>query len=112
MNADESLTRAISEWQHKHHIADRDPMIAALELVRIYLRHSRETDNDPAASPPSFEIFAAPWNCSTAVRKHSSTKLPISSVSCDALATTSLASTEHASSRIACARHLVRSRVY
>src|SRR6266480_6429641 len=32
-------------------------MIAALELVRIYLRHSRETDNDPAASPPSFEDF-------------------------------------------------------
>jgi hypothetical protein len=32
-------------------------MIAALELVRIYLKHSRETDNDPSASPPRFEDF-------------------------------------------------------
>ena len=52
MNADDPLARAIGEWQRKHHIADGDPMIAALELVRIYLKYSRETDNDPAASPP------------------------------------------------------------
>ena len=57
MNADDPLARAIGEWQRKHHIADGDPMIAVLELVRVYLKHSRETDNDPAASPPSFEDF-------------------------------------------------------
>lgn len=57
MNADDPLARAISDWQRTHHIADGDPMIAALELVRIYLQHSRETDNDPAAFPPSFEDF-------------------------------------------------------
>ena len=57
MNADDPLTRAIGEWQRKHHIADGDPMIAVLELVRIYLKHSREIDNDPAVSPPSFEDF-------------------------------------------------------
>src|ERR1700681_2235253 len=57
VNADDPLARAISEWQRKHHIAAGRPMIAALELVRIYLKHSRETDNDPAASPPSFEDF-------------------------------------------------------
>jgi hypothetical protein len=57
MNADDPLARAISDWQRKHRIADGDPMIAVLELVRIYLRHSRETDNDPAASPPSFDDF-------------------------------------------------------
>ena len=57
MNADDPLARAISDWQRKHHIADSDPMLAVLELVRIYLRHSRETDNDQAASPPSFEDF-------------------------------------------------------
>ena len=57
MSADDPLTRAIGEWQRKHHIADGDPMIAVLDLVRIYLRHSRETDNDPPASPPSFEDF-------------------------------------------------------
>jgi hypothetical protein len=57
VNADDPLTRAISDWQRTHRIADGDPMIAVLELVRIYLRHSRETDNDPGASPPSFEDF-------------------------------------------------------
>ena len=57
MNADDPLAHAIGEWQRKHHIADGDPMIAVLELVRVYLKHSRETDNDPAASPPSFEDF-------------------------------------------------------
>ena len=57
MNADDPLTRAIGEWQRKHRIADGDPMIAVLELVRIYLKHSRETDSDPTASPPSFEDF-------------------------------------------------------
>ena len=57
MNPDNPLERAIGEWQRKHRIADSDPMIAVLELVRIYLKHSRETDDDPAASPPSFEDF-------------------------------------------------------
>jgi hypothetical protein len=38
-------------------IADGDPMIAALELVRIYLRNARRIDDDPEAPPPSFEDF-------------------------------------------------------
>ena len=57
MNADDPLTAAIGEWQHKHHIADGDPMIAALDLVRIYLQHSRKIDDGPDAAPPSFEDF-------------------------------------------------------
>ena len=57
MSADDPLARAISDWQHKHHIADGDPMIAALELVRIYLKHSRHINSDSATSPPSFEDF-------------------------------------------------------
>jgi hypothetical protein len=57
VNVDDPLARAINEWQRKHHIADGDPMIAVLELVRIYLKHSRETDDDLAASPPSVEDF-------------------------------------------------------
>ena len=57
MSADDPLVQAIGEWQRKHHIADGDPMIAALELVRIYLQYSRETDHDPDASPPGFEDF-------------------------------------------------------
>lgn len=57
MSADDPLARAIGKWQRKHRIADDDPMIAALELVHIYLRHSREIDNDLSAAPPSFEDF-------------------------------------------------------
>jgi hypothetical protein len=57
MSADDPLARAISDWQRTHHIADGDPMIAALELVRIYLRHSRNIENSFDAAPPSFEDF-------------------------------------------------------
>ena len=57
MNANDPLTDAIGEWQRKHHIADGDPMIAALDLVRIYLQHSRKIDDDPDRAPPSFEDF-------------------------------------------------------
>ena len=57
MSADDPLAVAISDWQRKHRIADGDPMIAALDLVRIYLRHSREVADNPASPPPSFEDF-------------------------------------------------------
>jgi hypothetical protein len=57
VNANDPLTDAIGEWQRKHHIADCDPMIAALELVRIYLRHSRNFEDSSDAPPPSFEDF-------------------------------------------------------
>jgi hypothetical protein len=57
VNANDPLTEAIGEWQRKHHIADGDPMIAALELVRIYLRCSRNVDDGSDAAPPSFEDF-------------------------------------------------------
>jgi hypothetical protein len=57
VNASDPLTQAIGEWQRKHHIADGDPMIAALELVRVYLQHSRRIDDAPDLAPPSFEDF-------------------------------------------------------
>ena len=57
MSADDPLTEAIGEWQRKHHIADGDPMIATLELVRIYLQHSRKIDDASDVAPPSFEDF-------------------------------------------------------
>lgn len=58
MNADDPLERAIGEWQRKHHIADGDPMIAALGLVRVYLQHARHTDDSQdSAAIPSFEDF-------------------------------------------------------
>jgi hypothetical protein len=57
VNANDPLTEAIGEWQRKHHIADGDPMIAALDLVRIYLHHSRKIDDGSNVAPPSFEDF-------------------------------------------------------
>ena len=57
MNANDPLTEAIGEWQRKHHIADSDPMIASLELVRIYLQYSRKIDEAADPAPPSFEDF-------------------------------------------------------
>jgi hypothetical protein len=56
VNADDPLERAIGEWQRKHHIADGDPMIAALELVRVYLQHARHVDSQDAVIP-SFDDF-------------------------------------------------------
>ena len=57
MNEDNSLQRAIVDWQRKHHIADSDPMIAALELVRVYLQHARHSDDSQDVAIPSFEDF-------------------------------------------------------
>ena len=57
MSADDKLAQAISDWQHKHHIADTDPMIAALELVRIYLNQARPISDEPKFTSPSFEDF-------------------------------------------------------
>lgn len=55
MDADDPLASAIGDWQRKHRIADGDPMIAALELVRVYLQHARQPDDD--VQIPSFEDF-------------------------------------------------------
>jgi hypothetical protein len=56
VNADDPLERAIGEWQRKHNIADGDPMIGALELVRVYLRHARHDDGQDVVIP-SFDDF-------------------------------------------------------
>jgi hypothetical protein len=57
MNGDELLAHAVSEWRRKYNIADGDPAIAMLDLVRIYLRHSREIDDEPDSPPPPFDTF-------------------------------------------------------
>lgn len=57
MNADDPLANAISEWQRKYRIADDDPIIAVLELVRLQLQHARINRDDSDAAPPGFEDF-------------------------------------------------------
>jgi hypothetical protein len=57
VTADDPLANAISEWQRKHRIADDDPIIAVLELVRLQLQHARINRDDAGAAPPGFEDF-------------------------------------------------------
>jgi hypothetical protein len=57
VNADDPLANAISEWQRKHRIADDDPIIAVLELVRLQLQHAHINRDDAGAAPPGFEDF-------------------------------------------------------
>ena len=54
MDSDDPLGDVIADWQRKHRIADGDPMIAALELVRVYIQHGRPADD---AQLPSFDDF-------------------------------------------------------
>jgi hypothetical protein len=57
VNADDPLANAILEWQRKHRIADDDPIIAVLDLVRLQLQHARINRDDSDAAPPGFEDF-------------------------------------------------------
>lgn len=57
MNADDPLANAISEWQRKYRIADDDPIIAVLELMRLQLQHARINRIDSEPAPPGFEDF-------------------------------------------------------
>ena len=47
---------ALADWQRKHRIADDDPMIAAMELARIYVQHAGRADGADVQIP-SFEDF-------------------------------------------------------
>lgn len=57
MNDNDPLARAIAEWQHKHRIADDDPVLAVLELVRLQIQHARIERQDNDTVPPGFEDF-------------------------------------------------------
>jgi hypothetical protein len=57
VNDNEPLAKSIAEWQHKHRIANDDPILAVLELVRLQIQHARANRDDADAAPPSFEDF-------------------------------------------------------
>jgi hypothetical protein len=57
VSADDPIATAIAEWQRKHRVADDDPLIAVLELVRLHLQHARVAGDDPDSAPPGFEDF-------------------------------------------------------
>ena len=58
MRADDPLALALSEWQRKHGIADGDPIIAVLDLVRLAVLHPPKKEA-AASLPPTFEEFRA-----------------------------------------------------
>ncbi len=57
MNADEALRQAVAEWRTKHQIREDDPMLAALDLVRVYLAHAPLPARESAEAPPSYAEF-------------------------------------------------------
>ncbi len=58
MSADDPLALALSEWQRKHGIADGDPIMAVLDLVRLAVQHPPKKDA-VSSLPPTFEEFRA-----------------------------------------------------
>jgi hypothetical protein len=46
---------AIQEWQQKHKIEDKDPLIASLELLEMYFNY--RCGNGPVKQPPSYTEF-------------------------------------------------------
>ncbi|MDQ3622301.1 MAG: hypothetical protein M3463_07410 [Verrucomicrobiota bacterium] len=57
MKADEALEQAVVAWRTKHHIREDDLMLAALDLVRIYLAHAPLPTRDPPETPPTYAEF-------------------------------------------------------
>jgi len=57
MRADEALEQAVVTWRTKHQIREDDPMLAALDLVRVYLAHAPLPPRDAAEVPPSYAEF-------------------------------------------------------
>jgi hypothetical protein len=54
---DDPLALALSEWQRRHCIADNDPLIAVLDLVRLALLYPPKPQGTAVSLPPSFEEF-------------------------------------------------------
>lgn len=57
MKADEALEGAVVAWRTKHHIREDDPMLAALDLVRVYLAHAPLPVAESAEVPPTYAEF-------------------------------------------------------
>ena len=57
MKADEALQQAVAEWRTKHQVREDDPMLAALDLVRVYLAHAPLPVREAPEVPPSYAEF-------------------------------------------------------
>ena len=57
MKADEALQQAVTEWRTKHQVREDDPMLAVLDLVRLYLAHAPLSVREAPEVPPSYGEF-------------------------------------------------------
>lgn len=57
MKADDALQQAVTEWRTKHQVREDDPMLAALDLVRVYLAHAPLPVREAPEVPPSYAEF-------------------------------------------------------
>ena len=57
MSSDEALDEAVASWRTTHRIREDDPMMAALDLVRVYLAHAPRPLPDSTEVPPSYGEF-------------------------------------------------------
>jgi hypothetical protein len=81
MSSDEALEDAVASWRTKHHVREDDPMMAALDLVRVYLAHAPRTLPDSAEVPPTYGNFARRSSYWTAAQTPSPNNRLISSSS-------------------------------
>ncbi|MDB6175524.1 MAG: hypothetical protein JWL59_4835 [Chthoniobacteraceae bacterium] len=52
-----TLDEAIATWRAKHQINEDDPIMASLELVRIYLLHAPSGSPESGIERPSYQEF-------------------------------------------------------
>ena len=57
MSGDDALEDAVASWRKKHNVREDDPMMAALDLVRVYLAHAPRPLPDSSEVPPTYGEF-------------------------------------------------------
>ena len=57
MSANDALEQAVLAWRTKHQVREDYPILAVLDLVRVYLAHASLPARDEAELPPSYAEF-------------------------------------------------------
>jgi hypothetical protein len=67
VSSDEALDEAVASWRTTHHICEDDPMMAALDLVRVYFAHAPRPLPNSTEVRRAMENSARQWICWIAV---------------------------------------------
>jgi hypothetical protein len=57
MSANDALEQAVLAWRTKHQVREDDPILAVLDLVRVYLAHAPLPARDEPELPPTYAEF-------------------------------------------------------